>query len=594
MLATANPEINVEDLMRRIREEVAQRKAQIPPAPEAAVLWTPYAQTVVALPRLPENKACVASKPEYTLAELLNYDDDNFIRSAYRGILRREPDAVGNAHYVNMLRTGQLSKAEILGRLRYSPEGKTCAIPVRGLLLPFVMQSAYRVPVLGYGVALANFLLRLPVIIRNRVSFEANTLRQQREQVAQINALAAQIESAIGQVQQNFVKCDTEFGQRIQKKVVLAAMVEQLSRELSEKVGNSKLAALESELEAIRSSLVPTLEFETLQQKVHELSSKAEMALVEALTQKAVVAQVEALAAQTDEKILGLSQVVETKADAATTRQETREIQRQILDHKHNILDQQRRLALLLEEARKHLPAPLSTEQIENMVAEEDHLLDAFYVSFEDRFRGTREDIKQRVAIYLPIVKEAEAGTTSAPVLDIGCGRGEWLQLLRENDLVGRGVDLNRVMVSQCHELGLDVSEADAIAYLRNLKANSLGAVTGMHIIEHIPFKRLIALFDEVLRVLKPGGVAIFETPNPENLVVGACNFYYDPTHLNPLPPEPMKFVLEARGFGRIEIMRLHPQPESAMLREGDAQVQQIINGLMFGAQDYALVAFKN
>ena len=357
------------------------------------------------------------------------------------------------------------------------------------------------------------------------------------------------------------------------------------------------------------------------------------LALNQALQAKAATAQLEALTAQTGEKVLGLIKAVETKADnerltqlsnhlvelvqrkadtaelaaavvrlgeelaqkadATSTQQATGEIQRQILDHKHNILDQQLRLALLLEEARKRLPEPISTEQITNMVAEEDHLLDAFYVSFEDRFRGTRADIKQRVAVYLPIVNKAKAGTKAAPVLDVGCGRGEWLELLHENDLVARGVDLNRVMVRQCQELGLDVTESDAITYLRALKTNSLGAVTGVHIIEHIPFKRLIALFDEVLRVLKPGGVAIFETPNPENLIVGACNFYYDPTHLNPLPPEPMKFLMEARGFGRIEIMRLHPHPESAMLTEGAVQVQQVLNGLLRGAQDYSLVAFK-
>ena len=149
-------------------------------------------------------------------------------------------------------------------------------------------------------------------------------------------------------------------------------------------------------------------------------------------------------------------------------------------------------------------------------------------------------------------------------------------------------------MVSQCEELGLAVINADAIDYLRTVKSNTLGAVTGMHIIEHIPFKRLIALFDEVLRVLKPGGVAIFETPNPENLIVGACNFYYDPTHLNPLPPEPMRFVLEARGFGSIEILRLHPYPKEDLLNNGAIEVQQKINELIYGPRDYALIGYKS
>ena len=278
----------------------------------------------------------------------------------------------------------------------------------------------------------------------------------------------------------------------------------------------------------------------------------------------------------------------------SATEKDLQEIKRQISDQKHNILDQNRRLAILLEEARKRLPEPFSKKQLSDMVAEEDHLLDAFYVGFEDKFRGTRADIKERATIYLPAIDMAKAGSETAPILDIGCGRGEWLELLKENELLAQGVDSNKIMVSQCEELGLEVINADAIDYLRTVKSNTLGAVTGMHIIEHIPFKRLIALFDEVLRVLKPGGVAIFETPNPENIIVGACNFYYDPTHLNPLPPEPMRYVMEARGFGSIDILRLHPYPEERHLNEGAEQVKLAINELMFGPQDYALVAYKS
>jgi 2-polyprenyl-3-methyl-5-hydroxy-6-metoxy-1,4-benzoquinol methylase len=178
-------------------------------------------------------------------------------------------------------------------------------------------------------------------------------------------------------------------------------------------------------------------------------------------------------------------------------------------------------------------------------------------------------------------------------VLDVGCGRGEWLDLLKENGLTAQGVDLNRVTVAQCRERGLSVVEGEAIEYLRALDADSLGAVTAMHVIEHIPFRRLIVLFDEVLRVLQPGGVAIFETPNPENLMVGACNFYNDPTHERPLPPEPTKVVAELRGFIDVSILRLHPMPENVQLVDGAPAVRDLINRLVYGAQDYALIARK-
>jgi O-antigen chain-terminating methyltransferase len=269
-------------------------------------------------------------------------------------------------------------------------------------------------------------------------------------------------------------------------------------------------------------------------------------------------------------------------------------VKAQAHDIKRNLLDQDRRLGLLLEEARKRLPKVISTEQIETMLTEDDHRLDAMYASLEDRFRGTREDIKQRQSIYLPIALEAKAGTKDAPILDLGCGRGEWLEFLHHEGIIARGVDLNRIFLEDCRELGLDVVEQDAVAYLRSLKPNSIGAVTAYHLIEHLPLKTLIALMDETLRVLQPGGVVILETPNPANVQVGSCNFYFDPTHRNPLPEPLTQYLLEARGFCRIQFMPLHPFGETPdRITEGALQVQRVFNQLFFGPRDYAVLAYK-
>ena len=269
------------------------------------------------------------------------------------------------------------------------------------------------------------------------------------------------------------------------------------------------------------------------------------------------------------------------------------DLRRQLFDHKRTLLDQQRRLGLLLEEARKRLPAPLNSEQLNAMLNEDEHRLDAMYATFEDQFRGTREDIKQRQRIYLPLIQQCQAGTDHAPVLDVGCGRGEWLELLRDQRLVGRGVDLNRVFVQQCLEDHLHVIEQDAIAYLRSLPHHALGAITGFHIIEHLPIRTLIALFDEALRVLQPGGVAIFETPNPGNLLVGSCNFYLDPTHRNPLPAPLSRYLIEARGFVRAEIIELHPFDAGNHFSDGPPATMNRLNQHFFGPQDYAVVAYK-
>ncbi len=257
-----------------------------------------------------------------------------------------------------------------------------------------------------------------------------------------------------------------------------------------------------------------------------------------------------------------------------------------------SVVEQEGRLRRVLEEARSRLPGPLPKEQLQAIANELESMEEAFYVRFEDRFRGTREDIKDRARTYLPIVRHAGAGTHEHPVLDIGCGRGEWIELLKEEQLEAMGIDLNGAMVDQCQALGLKATKADALEYLEKCKSRSLGAVTGFHIIEHLPFAVWTKLFDEALRVLKKDGIVIFETPNPSNVLVGSRNFYLDPTHRNPLPSDLVKFVAESRGFVRVEIMDLHPVKAEYLIRES-SEVSRRFNEYFYGAQDYAVIAWK-
>lgn len=219
---------------------------------------------------------------------------------------------------------------------------------------------------------------------------------------------------------------------------------------------------------------------------------------------------------------------------------------------------------------------------------------DQFYVEFEALFRGERADIKQRLQVYLPYLSHitSQAKKERLLVIDVGCGRGEWLELLDENDIPAMGVDMNEAMVDACLSQGLLARCADAIVMLREQQAGSIGAVTGFHIIEHLPFERLLALFDAALHALCPGGVIIFETPNPENLKVGACNFYFDPTHLHPIVPQVAEFMARQRGFTHAEILRLHPYPDDHLLHGGTA-VEALLNKELFGPQDYAVIGRK-
>ena len=276
--------------------------------------------------------------------------------------------------------------------------------------------------------------------------------------------------------------------------------------------------------------------------------------------------------------------------DVSATKDRSEKTDLRLLQLRAEVIDQSRRISILLEESRKRLPEPFNEEQLTNIAGEAKHVLDAMYVSFEDRFRGTRTEIKERLKIYLPYLQQRMIGTKEMPIIDIGCGRGEWLELLRENQLTARGVDLNRLLLAQCQERGLDVTEDDALRHLRNLAPSSVGVVTGFHIVEHISIDTLVKVLDETIRVLKPGGIALFETPNAGNVLVGSHNFYLDFTHRNPLPSETMQFLLEARGFCDVQVLNLHPYPESLHLKDDGTEVTKRFNEYFYGPQDYAVI----
>ena len=150
-------------------------------------------------------------------------------------------------------------------------------------------------------------------------------------------------------------------------------------------------------------------------------------------------------------------------------------------------------------------------------------------------------------------------------------------------------------MVEECREKQLDVENADALEYLNRVRDASVGAITVLHLVEYLPLRKLIRLLDEVTRILQPGGIAIFETPNPNNFLVGSRNFYFDPTRRNPIPNETLRFLVESRGLCQVKVMPLNPcdpcnhVPEG---KEGNALVRRF-NEYFYGPQDYAVIGRK-
>lgn len=515
-----SPTIDAEELANRIRADIGVRRF--------SAMESPKASDPVALPRVYEFPTKIGIKESYSIADFLDFQDGDFVRNAYIAILKREADEGGYEFYLSSLRGGLISRIEILGRLRYSAEGRNYGVNIAGLWHRMMIQTAFRIPLLGYLLTLISFFCQLPGFLRKWRHFEAIFYQRLQEQRIQFNELARRTEDSFygvaGEVSR--IRADTD----------------DIRQQLQLKTDDAEFATLKSQL-------------------------------------------------GTD-----LSQ----KADAEQVTNELSELWKQVIDHKYNIIDQQRRLGMLLEEARRRLSKPGRQDLAETIAAEEDRLFDALYVSLEDRFRPTRKDIKKQLQINLPVLREAQAGTMEAPILDIGCGRGEWLEVLAENGLIAKGIDTNRVMIDRCCELQeniLDATEAEAVTYLRGLKPNSLGAVTGIHFIENIQFGNLVTIFDEVLRVLKPGGVAIFVSSDPENKDHGIRHFHPTPQSL--LPPLMIQYLAEARGFVRVKINR--QGKDMTMLQETRKSYTKKDNSAINPPQgrntieesDYSVIAFK-
>jgi len=214
---------------------------------------------------------------------------------------------------------------------------------------------------------------------------------------------------------------------------------------------------------------------------------------------------------------------------------------------------------------------------------------DRFYRMFEERYRGPRDLIKRRLAVYLPFLKPLLDVYPNAVAIDLGCGRGEWLELLAWSGFKPVGVDLDADMLEACRGLSLEVEQGDALATLSGLPGESQVVVSAFHVVEHITFDQLRTLVAEALRVLKPGGLLIMETPNPENIVVATRDFYLDPTHERPIPSALLAFVAEHAGFARVKTLRLQESKE--LVNKGDVSLQDVFAG---ASPDYAVIAQKH
>jgi O-antigen chain-terminating methyltransferase len=269
-----------------------------------------------------------------------------------------------------------------------------------------------------------------------------------------------------------------------------------------------------------------------------------------------------------------------------------RDLSTRLLDHWRAIADQKLRSEALMAIMQARSPPAIDGAESNSIRRETEHLLDPLYLSFEDRYRGSRSDVKERHRVYLRRVEDCVRATGAGAVIDLGCGRGEWLELLSEAGIAVAGYDLNRIAVEECRGRGLNAVLGDGLLALQRESESSLSVITAFHLIEHLAFETLVSMLDHALRALRPGGLLILETPNPANLLVAAERFYLDPTHRNPLPSELVSYLLGARGFANIEVLPLHPVNWPTD-REYEDPMLKLLHDKLFGPQDYGAIACK-
>lgn len=471
---------------------------------------------------------------KYKLNDLLAYDDAEFVYNAYRAILKRAPDPQGLDNALTDLRNARSDKIDILAELRYSGEGiaKGVRIPTLGLHAFFRRISS--VPIVGRIADTLRHVLRLPHTAREQQRLAGQLFLRQETIADYINqSIAPNLRHGLQAIDQGFQE------QRKTQEAIFEKVAE-LTKFFEDRVNEEALRR--EQQAAYRSEEIGDL-------RLVYNKYRTQVELVEKDLKREM------------ERLFRKQQEVATE-----------------------LVLQVRRLSARPKSAD-------SVDETPGLVSSYSSTLDAFFASFDEHFRGDQRLVRQRLQEYLKDVKAQGAGTEGAAILDVACGRGEWLNLLREEGLHATGVDSNSILVSQCRDAGLDVVEADLIRHLESLADGSLGVVSGFHIAEHLSIEDLVTFINEVVRVLKPGGLLLLETPNPQNVLVGSCNFYFDPTHRNPLPKSVLKFIVESRGLIVSEVRDLNPSDEKPVA--GESELTERFNQYFYGPMDYAIVARK-
>lgn len=213
-----------------------------------------------------------------------------------------------------------------------------------------------------------------------------------------------------------------------------------------------------------------------------------------------------------------------------------------------------------------------------------------FFFQLQGRFQSSVPADTSRLEMYRAVTARLDPALPEGRWLDLGCGRGKWLGLVREGGHTAAGVDAHAAAVAQCRESGLEAYESDALEFLRAAEEESFAVVSAFHVLEHLPFEYTLNLVYQAARALKRGGVFLIETPHPGNLLMAAEQFWLDPTHNRPIPQPLMAFLFEYCGLRVVHRFEVNPRPESEHLPFRELELASRLDLLLYGPQDYAMM----
>jgi SAM-dependent methyltransferase len=283
----------------------------------------------------------------------------------------------------------------------------------------------------------------------------------------------------------------------------------------------------------------------------------------------------------------------QSERTAQLTRQ-TQELHREISDTARDLIRCQAEKTSALEQEVQRLRREVLNLKLDVIrpVATDSQpgLPNSFQFAIQDRFRGSEAETSAKLEVYIKTIQPLLPAIPRAQWLDIGCGRGEWLEAVAKLGHHIVGLDSNPASIRRCREKNLPAQECDALAYLQSLPDASAAVITAFHVVEHWPMHYLLGLVQETVRVLQPGGLLIIETPNPANLLMGSSNFWNDPTHQRPIPLKLLEFVFEYFEFHVVERLQLNPLPKGHWFPFDEVPVVHQLNDYFHGPQDYAVI----